>query len=89
MRNTTINTQMANFAIIEKTHDFILIKDIGPWDRYPTITNSVEEVVSSLARLLVNRKLYYIDSEGSQDEILVENGRFAGFRPGQGASNHG
>lgn len=68
-----------NYKIIEETKDYILIKDIGPWDRYMTITNAAEEVVTELASTLAGRRLEYIDSEGRRDQLLVRNGRFAGF----------
>ena len=42
----------ANYEIVEDSQDCLLIQDIGPWDRYPTITNSVEEVVRQLKNIL-------------------------------------
>jgi len=70
----------ANYEIVEDSQDCLLIQDIGPWDRYPTITNSVEEVVRQLKNILGNRKLEYFDSEGERSEILVKNGVFVGFK---------
>ena len=61
----------------------LYIRDVGPWDRFPTVTNDAEAVVEYLQthRLLEgNRRLLYRDSEGMWDEILVNDGRFAGFR---------
>lgn len=29
---------IANYMIMEETDDYILIKDLGPWDRFQTIT---------------------------------------------------
>jgi hypothetical protein len=61
------------------------IRDLGPWDRHPTVTNVAEDVVAELfrnGRLTSGRRLFYEDSEGRRDEILIENGRFAGFAPG-------
>ena len=28
----------ANYAILQDTPEFILIKDIGPWDKFKTVT---------------------------------------------------
>jgi len=70
-----------NYAIVEETENYILIKDLGPWDKYLTITNAPELVVNDLADKLGSRRLEYYDSEGCRDQILVRNGRFAGFAP--------
>jgi hypothetical protein len=73
----------ANFEIIKDTPKILLIQDIGPWNAYPTITNAAEDVVESLSDRLTNgKRLFYYDSEGQCDELKVENGRFAGFGPG-------
>jgi len=79
-----------NYVIAET--DFLqqkplVIRDIGPWDKYPTITNGAEEVVGQLVaegKLPEGRRLLYYDSEGRLDEIRVKDGRFAGFAPGPG-----
>ncbi len=78
----------ANFAIV--TDDFLredplVIKDVGPWDKYPSVTNDAENVVFELVRrglLPEGRLLFYYDSDGRLDEILVKNGQFVGFAPG-------
>lgn len=65
--------------------DPVVVRDIGPWDQYPTITNAPEELVSFMFRngqLTHGRRLLYYDSEGQLDEIVVKDGRFAGFKPG-------
>lgn len=71
----------ANFEIASLDNDCVLIRDIGPWDQYLTVTNAVEEVVANLLPILCGRRLEYIDSEGKRDQILVEDGKFAGFAP--------
>ena len=63
----------------------LVIEDCGPWDRHPTVTNDAEWVVADLVAaglLPPGRRLFYYDSEGAMDEILVRDGRFAGFDPG-------
>lgn len=74
------NDQSANFEIVEQTDEHIIIRDLGPWDQYKTITNAAEWVVSQLAGSLGDRRLLYYDSEGILDELKVENGKFAGFK---------
>lgn len=71
-----------NFDIVRETQEYILIRDLGPWDEFPTITNVAELVVEKIAPRLSNRRLYYIDSDGNVDEICVLNGRFDGFEFG-------
>ena len=60
----------------------IVLRDVGPWDRHPTVTNDAENVVAEMAAVLDGRRLFYRDSEGAVDEILVRDGKFAGFAPG-------
>ena len=62
--------------------------DVGPWDKFPTITNSAELVVSrviDLGLLVPGERLIYRDSEGDLAELTVKDDRFAGFRPFQPA----
>lgn len=65
----------------QTSQDCVVIRDIGPWDLYPTITNGAEYVVEGLAETLRGRRLEYYDSEGQRDQILVKEGRLAGFAP--------
>lgn len=90
----TIEAPRARFAILEVTRERLLIEDVGPHDRHPTVTNDAARVVEmlaggipvgpnrALAGLLQNRRLYYVDSSGNVDEILHQGGRFVGFRTG-------
>lgn len=70
-----------NFRVVRQNDEMVLLKDVGPWDRYMTITNGAEEVVASVARWLGCRRLEYIDSDGKRNQILVRDGKFAGFAP--------
>ena len=75
----------ANFTIVCKEHRQLVIRDVGPWGRHFTVTNDVENVVKRLAKeghLPPARRLFYYDSEGQFDEILVLGGEFVGFKPG-------
>ena len=70
----------ANYVHVASFPDRIIIRDVGPWDQYPTITNDAEHVVKEMASYVADgRALLYIDSEGRMDRLLVKNGRFAGF----------
>ena len=77
----------ADFIILSRESDLLLIKDIGPWDSRPTVTNDAEAVIEALANLIGNRRVEYIDSEGNRDQLLVKDGKFAGFAPA--GENHG
>jgi hypothetical protein len=78
----------ANFIIIED--DFLkeeplVIQDVGPWDKYQTVTNAAEEVVLWLVaggHLPRGRRLLYIDTDGHKDEIVHADGRFVAFKTG-------
>lgn len=72
----------ANYTIVADNDKELVIIDVGPWDQFPTITNSAERVVDELAGRLGDRKLLYYDSDGNLDELLVNNEAFAGFAPG-------
>jgi hypothetical protein len=74
----------ANFSIIADEPHRLMIRDKGPWDQHPTITNGAEEVVQRcfLYHELKDRKLLYEDSEGELSELLHDgNGKFKGFAP--------
>ena len=77
----------ANYSIVVAGPDQIVIRDVGPWDKYLTVTNDAENVVRELAvqgLLPAGRRLFYYDSGGRLDELLVKDGTFVGFAPGPG-----
>jgi len=75
----------ANYIIIED--DFLkeeplIIRDIGPFHKYMTITNAAEKVVEELVssgHLPPGRRLFYYDSENNLDELLIKDKKLAGF----------
>jgi len=75
----------ANYVIVAVGPDRIVIRDVGPWHEYMTVTNDAENVVRELTvqdLLPAGRRLFYYDSDGRLDEILVKDGTFVGFAPG-------
>lgn len=70
----------AKFKVRLYHPEYIIIEDIGT--DHKSVTNDAENVVADLIKLLDGRKLYYIDSMGSIDHILIENGKFKGFKFG-------
>jgi hypothetical protein len=72
-------TRNANYVTHNETDDYIVLEDIGPWDRYPTITNAPEATCEAMLARLSGRKLYYIDTDGNIDQLLIHDNRFAGF----------
>lgn len=75
----------ARFEILreESTAEQLVIRDIGPWSVYKTITNDAKDVVLEmhLFHQLGNRRLLYYDSDGNRDELLHDGqGRFKGFQ---------
>ena len=69
----------AQWSIVGSFPDRLIIRDDGPWDRFPSITNDAEWVVARIYERLNGRVLLYIDTEGRMDQLLVMNGRFAGL----------
>lgn len=69
----------ANYEIEEHTADRVVIRDVGPWGHYLTVTNAAEAVVAEMLTLLDGRRLFYYDSDGLLSEILIAGGKFAGF----------
>jgi len=77
----------ANYTIIKEEPDLIIIRDVGPWDQHPSVTNDAENVVKELAaqgKLPSGRRLFYYDSDGRLDELIIKDGQFVGFAPGPG-----
>jgi hypothetical protein len=75
--------EVANFSIVEEDLLSVTIRDLGPWDKFKTVTNAAEFVVETLVaagRLPEGKRLFYFDSEGELDELLIQGGRFAGFK---------
>src|SRR5262245_512310 len=58
----------------------LVLEDVGV--ACCSVTNDAENVVRAVADLLGPRRLFYFDSIGQLDELVVVNGRFAGFRAG-------
>lgn len=72
--------QMPNYECVHCDNDVLLLRDLGPWDMFPTITNAAERLVEYLIPTLGTRRLLYYDSHGELTEIVVADGGFAGFR---------
>ena len=80
-----MNHRQPQYEIVERLADSVTIRDVGPWDRFMTVTNGAEAVVDELVQSGIIRegqRLFYYDSENILDEIVVKQGRFAGFKPG-------
>ena len=71
--------RLPNYETVDMNDTRILLRDVGPWDRYPTITNAAEELVAHFASVLAGRRLEYIDSEDNLTELRVKDGQFVGF----------
>ena len=62
----------------------LVIRDVGPWDSQPTITNDIENVVKQLVeRKLLSSEGYatfgYYDSEDKMTGVMTLNGEFVQF----------
>lgn len=71
----------AVWAVVKMDESSVTIRDVGH-ETHRSVTNDAENVVATLAGQLGTRRLFYYDSMGNLDELLVKDGRFAGFAPG-------
>lgn len=61
----------------------ILIRDCGDHTVRKTVNNDAEWVIEKLMPYLPpDWRVLYRDSEGQIDELLIKDGKFAGFKPG-------
>ena len=72
---------------VEQFGDALIIKDVGPWETYKTVTNDAANVVARLllsGTLKPGQRLLCYDSGGNLDELLIKDGKFVdfGFLPG-------
>ena len=81
LKHLKVDVKHANFIVLYDDGDIVVIKDVGPWDRHPTVTNDAEWVVSQLP---ARSRIYYYDScrpEPRLDELAHVDGQFTWFRP--------
>lgn len=72
-------THRAVWTLVGSNRQYVAIRDE---DGDKSITNDVDAVVQQLAPALRGRRLFYIDTTGRVDEIVVMGGRFHAFAPG-------
>ena len=73
----------ATYTVVQE-HPSVIIRDDGPWDYKPTVTNDIENVVRELVKdgLLpfnINRLFYYYDSTCVLTGVTISKGEFCGF----------
>lgn len=71
------------FEIVQD-QPLLIIRDVGPWNMYPTVTNDIENVVKQLVkRKFLPTKGYksfaYYDSDDKMTGVIVHDGEFAQF----------
>lgn len=75
-----------NYVIVENLpRKPLIIRDVGPWSEYMSVTNGAERVVEELYNMGLldnNRQLLCYDSEGQLDELKHDGRDFTGFAPG-------
>lgn len=72
---------MAVFDVVAFNDVFILLVDL---DRGRSITNDAPEVIEALAQMvggIGKRAVYYMDTMGNIDRLLVRDERFDGYQP--------
>ncbi|MDD5511923.1 MAG: hypothetical protein PHI12_14120 [Dehalococcoidales bacterium] len=73
----------AHWALISIDEKRIVIDDVGPWDRFMSITNAAENTVEELDRIygIGDRRVFYYDSDNELTELKIKNGKFIDFGP--------
>jgi len=73
--------RLPRFIVAKSSETAIVLRDLGPWDVYPTISNAAEAVVDQLWSKLhiADMRLFYFDSEGDLGELLHDGARFTDF----------
>jgi hypothetical protein len=74
-----------NYEVVQRSPQAVVIRDVGPWSRYMTVTNAAEDVVMELLGtkvLLPGARLFYYDTDGVLDELCHDGRAFTGFAPG-------
>lgn len=75
---------LPNYEIVADSSQSLILRDVGPWDRHPTITNGINQLLPVLIQrgiLNNDKRLFYYDSEGDFGELLHRDGEFLGFKP--------
>ena len=73
--------------VVNKPH-IIIVRDLGPHDQFPTITNAVERLIYDLRNhgylgdSSKEKRLGYYDSSDWLDEIIYNSNGFVSFRVG-------
>lgn len=78
------NPRDPNFEVVKSAPEYVLIRDLGPWDKHRSITNGAEEAVKAVHAIynLCGKRLGYYDSEGELGELLHDGaGKFTGYGP--------
>lgn len=77
----TVN-HLPNYEIIESKSNSstLVLQDLGPWPKYPTITAAADKVVEDLLTrgiVLTDRRILYYDSMGFVTEIVLTDGKYS------------
>jgi hypothetical protein len=73
----------ANFRISHRNPASIDIIDVGPWDKYFTVTNDAEHVIETLIMtwgLTADQRVFCVDSDNSYGELCHDGKEFTGFK---------
>jgi len=83
MKNENLKSNFSIQPLEKGSYDGdVLLIDLGPWDKFKTITNDAENIIKYLYErgLCIGQKVFYIDSDGEMGELLHQNGVFTGFK---------
>lgn len=66
---------------LNEKQDIIYIRDMD-MEGFMSVTNDADSVVEWAVEEYGNKRILYYDSMGQLDELVHDNGKFIGFKPG-------
>ena len=74
-----IGMNKAAYEVVERDAGKVVLRDVGPWNEHPTVTNDAEQVVEEVFAWAGARRILYYDSEGELTELVHDGPRFVRF----------
>ncbi len=73
------------YSILLDSATRLIVLDESEEHATPTITNAAQELLDELsAKGLLRKRVSYVDTTGTMDDIVHQDGRFVRFAPGGG-----
>ena len=80
--NYTIVREPFAYTKSQREDEALIIRDLGPWDKFMTVTNNAENVVKELfeaGHLKPGQRLFVYDSDNVLSEFVIKDKEFYSF----------